>query len=132
MGAWGSVIVFFFMAAMFVSIGLLASSLNDNQIISAIVTFISILLIQILATISDYAQSAVNAVVYNITQDNDFSVAAGEKTAAIIDWLDPFARTSDFRSGVFSVSALVFCISFAIVFLYITYRVLEKKRWSQG
>ncbi|MCR5615547.1 MAG: ABC transporter permease [Saccharofermentans sp.] len=132
MGAWGSVIVFFFMAAMFVSIGLLASSLNDNQIISAIVTFISILFIQILATISDYTKTAVNAVVYNITQDNEFSVASGEKAASVINWLDPFARTSDFRSGVFSVSALVFCISFAIVFLYITYRVLEKKRWSQG
>ena len=38
-GEWGSVIVFFFMAAMFISVGLLASALNDNQIVSAIVAF---------------------------------------------------------------------------------------------
>ena len=131
-GAWGSVIVFFFMAAMFISIGLLASSLNDSQIVAAIVSFISILLIQILSTISGYAKSAVDAVVYNITQDNETSVKAGENVANIINWFDPFARTSDFRSGVFSVSALIFCLSVAIIFLYITYRVLEKKRWSQG
>lgn len=132
MGAWGSVIVFFFMAAMFISIGLLASALNDSQIVAAIVSFISILIIQILSTISSYSKSAMTAVVYSITNDNDASVKAGERIANVVNWLDPFARTSDFRSGVFSVSALLFCLSVAAVFLYITYRVLEKKRWSQG
>ena len=118
-GAWGSVIVFF-------------SSLNDSQIVSAIVTFVMILIFQMLSTISTYAKSALNAVVYNLTQDNELAATAGDNIANIINWLDPFARTSDFRSGVFSVSALLFCLSVAVVFLYITYRVLEKKRWSQG
>lgn len=131
-GAWGSVIVFFFMAAMFVSVGLLSSSLNDSQIVSAIVTFVMILIFQMLSTISTYAKSALNAVVYNLTQDNELAATAGDNIANFINWLDPFARTSDFRSGVFSVSALLFCLSVAVVFLYITYRVLEKKRWSQG
>ena len=131
-GEWGSIIVFFFMAAMFISVGLLASSLNDNQIISAIVAFVCILLFQLLSTISSYAKSAVNAVVFIITQDVEASAKAGDGIANVINWLDPFARTSDFRTGVFSVSALVFCLSIAVIFLYITYRVLEKKRWSQS
>lgn len=131
-GEWGSVIVFFFMAAMFISVGLLASALNDNQIVSAIVAFVSILLFQLLSTISSYAKSALNAVVFLISQDNDSANKAGEGIANVINWLDPFARTSDFRSGVFSVSSLVFCLSIAAVFLYLTYRVLEKKRWSQA
>ena len=131
-GEWGSVIVFFFMAAMFISVGLLASALNDNQIVSAIVAFISILLFQLLSTISSYAKSALNAVVFLVSQDNDAANKAGEGIADVINWLDPFARTSDFRSGVFSVSSLVFCLSIAAIFLYLTYRVLEKKRWSQA
>ncbi len=131
-GAWGSVIVFFFMAAMFISVGLMASALNDSQIVSAIVTFVIILIFQILSTISDYAKTAANAVLFSITQNNDLSVSTGEKIAGLINWFDPFARTADFRSGVFSVSALIFCLSVAIVFLYVTYRILEKKRWSQG
>ena len=85
-----------------------------------------------LSTISTYAKSAMNAVVYNISQDNELAATAGDNIANVINWLDPFARTSDFRSGVFSVSALLFCLSVATVFLYVTYRVLEKKRWSQG
>ncbi len=131
-GEWGSVIVFFFMAAMFISVGLLASALNDNQIVSAIVAFVCILLFQLLSTISSYAKSALNAVVFLISQDNNAAYNAGEGIANVINWLDPFARTSDFRSGVFSVSSLVFCLSVAAVFLYLTYRVLEKKRWSQA
>ena len=131
-GEWGSVIVFFFMAAMFISVGLLASALNDNQIVSAIVAFVSILLFQLLSTISSYAKSALNAVVFLMFQDNNAANKAGEVIANVINWLDPFARTSDFRSGVFSVSSLVFCLSIAAIFLYLTYRVLEKKRWSQA
>ena len=131
-GAIGSVIVFFFLAAMFISIGLLASALNDSQIVSAIVSFVLILIFQLLSTIATYAKSATDAVVYNITQDNDIAINSGETIAKIINWFDPFARTNDFRSGVFSVSALLFCLSVAAVFLYITFRVLEKKRWSQG
>ena len=131
-GEWGSVIVFFFMAAMFISVGLLASALNDNQIVSAIVAFVSILLFQLLSTISSYAKSALYAVVFLMFQDNNAANKAGEVIANVINWLDPFARTSDFRSGVFSVSSLVFCLSIAAIFLYLTYRVLEKKRWSQA
>ena len=131
-GEWGSVIVFFFRAAMFISVGLLASALNDNQIVSAIVAFVSILLFQLLSTISSYAKSALNAVVFLMFQDNNAANKAGEIIENVINWLDPFARTSDFRSGVFSVSSLVFCLSIAAIFLYLTYRVLEKKRWSQA
>ena len=90
-GAWGSVIVFFFMAAMFISVGLMASALNDSQIVSAIVTFVIILIFQILSTISDYAKTAANAVLFSITQNNDLSVSTGEKIAGLINWLDPFA-----------------------------------------
>ena len=38
-GAVGTIVVFFFMAFMFISIGLFASAITDNQIISAIVAF---------------------------------------------------------------------------------------------
>ena len=52
--------------------------------------------------------------------------------AAAISWLSPFSKTQDFRYGVFSIAPLVFCISMALVFLFLTYRILEKKRWTQN
>jgi len=60
-GAVGTIVVFFFMAFMFISIGLFASAITDNQIISAIVAFIIILVTQIMGTIGDYLGSAFTA-----------------------------------------------------------------------
>jgi ABC-2 type transport system permease protein len=130
-GAWGSVIVFFFLAALFVSIGLLASVITDNQIISAIVAFLLILLTQLVSAIGSYCGTAVSTLMsymgMSVKSRNDANAAITK----FISWFDPFEKTSEFADGIFSVSALVFCISFAIFFLYLTFRILDKKRWSQ-
>ena len=61
-GAWGSVIVFFFMAALMISIGLFASVISDNQIISAIVAFLFILLNNLMSVIGEYFGYAVSTI----------------------------------------------------------------------
>ena len=131
-GVWGSVIVFFFMAFMFIGIGILASTITDSQIIAAIFCFIMILVIQLISTISTYFGNAVTAVLGNLGVNSESAAKIGSKITDGISWLDPFAKTQDFRFGVFSVSALMFCLSVAVLFLYLAFRVLEKKRWSQG
>lgn len=132
-GSWGSVIVYFFLAALFVSIGLMASAITDSQIISAIVSFVILLCIQLLTTIASLASNAVGSFLAGVFNLNSESVS--KTSAAIvkaISWLDPFVKTQDFRYGVFSVAPLFFCFSMAMVFIFLTYRVLEKKRWSQN
>lgn len=130
-GAWGSVIVFFFMAALFISLGLFASVITDNQIISAIVSFVFILIAEITSIIGEYIGTAVNTLMSYMAIDVAKRESARRVVTSMISWFDPFAKIEDFRSGIFSVSALVFCISFAIFFLYLSFRLLEKKRWSQ-
>lgn len=129
-GAVGTIVVFFFMAFMFISIGLFASAITDNQIISAIVAFIIILVTQIMGTIGDYLGSAFTAMFSGI--NSNFAVTVGDAISDAINWLDPFLKTQDFRLGIFSVSSLVFLVSVGILFLYLTFRVLDKKRWSQA
>ena len=129
-GAIGSIIVFFFMAFMFISIGLFASAITDNQIISAIVAFVIILVTQILGTIGDYLGSAFTSMFSGI--NSQFASNVGNGISKAINWLDPFTKTQDFRLGIFSVSSLVFLVSVGILFLYLTFRVLDKKRWSQA
>jgi ABC-2 type transport system permease protein len=129
-GSIGTIIVFFFMAFMFIAIGLFASAITDSQIISAIVAFIIILVTQLISTIGSYAGTAVTSVLSAIKADS--AIAAGNAIAAAISWFDPFVKTQDFRLGIFSVSALIFVFSVGILFLYLTFRVLEKKRWSQA
>ena len=129
-GAVGTIIVFFFMAFMFISIGLFASAITDNQIISAIVAFVIILVTQILGTIGDYLGSAFTSMFSGI--NTSFANNVGNTISSAIIWLDPFLKTQDFRLGIFSVSSLVFLVSVGILFLYLTFRVLDKKRWSQA
>jgi len=132
-GTWGSVLVYFFLAALFVSVGVFASALTDTQIIAAIISFVMILLIQLITTISSLASSAfaslLSSSLFGFDSEKVNSVC--DNIASAISWLDPFTKTQDFRYGVFSVAPLVYCLSMALVFLFLTYRILEKKRWSQ-
>ncbi|MBO6192913.1 MAG: ABC transporter permease subunit [Clostridiales bacterium] len=133
-GSWGSVIVFFCLAVLFTSIGILASALTDTQIISAIISFVLILVIQLLQTISTLASSALYSLLSSsmLSLDTEKINTICSNVAAAISWLSPFSKTQDFRYGVFSISPLVYCVSMALVFLFLTYRILEKKRWSQN
>ncbi len=131
-GAVGTIIVFFFMAFMFISMGMFASAITDNQIVSAIVAFIFILITQLLTMMSEYAGTAVTSLASTIGIKSESASSAGSAVKNFVGWFDPFAKTQDFRLGVFSVSALIFLLSIGILFLYMTYRVLEKKRWSQA
>lgn len=129
-GAVGTIIVFFFMAFMYIAIGLFASAITDSQIVSAIVAFVIIIITQLLGTIGDYLGAAFTSIFSGI--NSNFANKAGAAISNAINWLDPFLKTQDFRLGIFSVSSLVFLVSVGILFLYLTFRVLDKKRWSQN
>ena len=132
-GTWGSVIIFFCVAAVFISIGILASAITDNQIIAAILSLVIILVIQMIKTISVYASSGVKSLLVNLfSMDPESVTAACSKVENGIVWLSPITKLQDFRAGIFSIAPIVFCITSTFVFLFITYRVLEKKRWSQN
>ncbi len=132
-GVVGATLVFFFVAALYISIGLFASSITDSQIVSAIISFVILLVISLLTTISQFAQSGVASFLGATFCKFDPAKAqsAGEKVAAALRWFNPLDKTQDFRYGIFSVFPLVFCLSFALVFIYLTFRKLDKKRWSQ-
>ncbi|MBR3142718.1 MAG: ABC transporter permease subunit [Clostridiales bacterium] len=131
-GAIGTIVVFFFMAFMYISIGLFASAITDNQIVSAIVSFIIILITQLIIIIADYVGTAVYSLLSMIGIKSETAISIENSIRNGIAWLDPFTKTEDFRLGVFSVSALFFLLSVGILFLYLTFRVLDKKRWSQA
>lgn len=131
-GTWGSVVVYFFLAALFVSIGVFASAITDSQIISAIVCFVIILFISLLDNVASKISSSLVSVLSVFKVRSDRIVSFSDKVETAVMWLNPFTKTSDFRTGIFSVAPLVFCVSFTLVFLFLTYRILEKKRWSQN
>ena len=132
-GTWGSVIVYFCLAMLFTAIGVFASSITDTQIVSAIVCFVMILVVQLLETVSVLASAGVASLLSSsmFALEPDKINKASNNVAAAIAWFSPFTKTQDFRYGVFSIAPLIFCLSMALLFLFLTYRILETKRWSQ-
>ena len=48
----------------------------------------------------------------------------------IIDWISVLSRYDRFAYGMFDFSALLYYVSLSGVFLFLTVRVYEKRRWG--
>ena len=100
----------FLLGAAFIAIGVLLSSLTENQLIAAISAMgvnVAMLLISLLAG--------------NI-----------ESTfwRTILKWFSVIDRFIPFTNQTLDVSAIVYYISLAAVAIFITTRVIEKRRWA--
>ena len=106
----GNYIALLSAAAVYISIGCFVSSLTENQLVANIAT----LAINVTLFLLDFAYDLVN--VGWIKQ--------------ILYWISIYRRFNTFYVGVFSVADFVFYLCVTAVFLFLTVRVLEKKRWS--
>lgn len=107
---FGNVLASLLYGAAMIAIGLFISSLTISQIIAAIGTFAIAIFLMIIDTLS----SAVNSVL----------------VTKIVAWISFNSRYSSFTQGLLSFSNLVFFLSVAAVFLFLTARRLESRRWS--
>jgi ABC-2 type transport system permease protein len=108
--AVGNYIAIYAVAATYISIGIFISSLTENQLVSCIATLAVFLGLYLL----DYTYD-----ILNVTWLKN-----------VIYWVSLFRRYNTFYIGVFSVADFFYYVSIAAVFLFLTVRVLEKKRWS--
>lgn len=107
---------FFLMGACLIAIGLLVSSLTENQVAAAISTFGVILFLYLLDSI--------------IASMSSVTMLGWLCTA--LEWVSLFARFTDFSSGILSLTGVIYMISFAGIFLMLTVHTIEKRRWSEG
>ncbi len=98
----------FLMSACFVSLGLLASSLTENQIIAAVISFGLALFLWIVGWGVQEGSGVVGEVVTYVS---------------VLAHLVPMVR------GVFDTGDLMYFASFIFFVLFLTYRVLESQRW---
>lgn len=47
-----------------------------------------------------------------------------------LDWFSIMSRFDNFYSGILSVSDIVYYITFSVAFVYLTFNVIEKRRWK--
>ncbi|MBP1572397.1 MAG: ABC transporter permease subunit [Oscillospiraceae bacterium] len=106
----GNIVGFLLLGSAFISIGIFVSSLTENQIVSAIISFAAMLLCYLLSAIAQ--------------------LVPVQWLSEIISNLSFVDRYTGFTYGLFDLSNVLFFISATAVFLYLTVRVLEKRRWS--
>lgn len=93
-----------------IAIGVFVSSLTENQLIAAIVTMLIIAFFVFTTVLNSYIDS--------------YAVRA------VLSWISIFDRYVNFSYGYFDFNALLYYISLSFVFLFLTVRVYEKRRWS--
>ena len=96
------------MAGCFVSVGIFASSLTDNQIVAAVLTFGFSLFMWVIGWGAQ---------------------AAGSTTGQVLQYLSIVDHLERFLKGLVNTSDLVYYLSFILFNLFLCHRVLDSNRW---
>jgi ABC-2 type transport system permease protein len=94
--------------AAFIAIGILISSLTENQIVAAVATFGTLLIFWVIAWASD---------------------SAGGNLGRVLSHLSLTEHFDSFAKGVIDTKDLIYYLNLTILALFLTLRSLESKRW---
>ena len=100
----------FLLGCAFLAIGIFISSLTENQLAAAVITVAIILVMLLLEILNSFID------VYIVR--------------AIISWVCMLSRYTRFLSGILDYSAIVYYLSITGIFLLLTVRVYDKRRWG--
>ncbi len=98
----------FLLAVVFVSVGLLTSSLTENQIVAAVTCFVILLLLYVLSWPSE---------------------TAGATLGNVLKYLSVIEHFSEMVKGIIDTKNLVYFLSLILLSLFLTHRSVEASRW---
>lgn len=101
---------FILLGASYLAIGVFASSLTENQIVSALITLVFI--------------------VFMFVIDGLVEVISGW-FGTVLSWLSLLARFDSFALSVLSLTSIFYYLSFVAVFLFITVVSMDRRRWKE-
>lgn len=100
----------FLIGVALISIGMFISSMTENQLTSAVIStsvFFMMLLIE------GFRSMLNQGFIYEV-----------------LGWLSLFSRFTTFSAGILSLPSILYLVSITVLFLFLTTRVIEKRRWS--
>lgn len=107
---WGNFIALLLLGMALIAIGLFISSLTQNQVIAATGGFAAALLLMLLDIVPSMFQN--------------------QLLTLLVSAISFYNRYYEFTLGVFAVSNVFFFLSVCAVFLFLSVRVFEKRRWA--
>jgi ABC-2 type transport system permease protein len=114
----GSLIGIILIGAAFIAIGMFISSLTEDHLAAAIGTIGIILFMVIMGFVNSMTDSEGNQIISNYV------------LRFVIDWISVMSRFYNFGYGIFDFAALLYYLSLAGVFVFLTVRVYDKRRWG--
>jgi len=96
------------MGAAFMAVGIFFSSLTENQIVAAVLTFGALLLFWVL---------------------NWASYSAGGIWKDVLNYLSFFQHFDDMTKGILDTTDIVYYLSFIFFGLFLTHSVIQSRRW---
>ena len=98
------------LGAAFIAIGMFISSLTENQVVAAVGGICSLLFLCLVDILTNYI---------SIDFITDF-----------LNSISFYNKYYEFTCGIFNLSSVLFYISTAVIFNFLTVTVFEKRRWS--
>jgi ABC-2 type transport system permease protein len=108
---FGNLLALLLVGMVFISIGLYVSSLTENQLAAAVGTIAIILAFLLVGLVSSLLPSS-----YWLR--------------FVFDFFSIFTRFQGFTNGYFDIASLVYYLSISAIFLYMTVRVYDRRRYS--
>lgn len=107
----GNFVGLMLLGGMIISIGILISSLTESQFVAALGTFVVSFMLMML----DNVKAIFSSVSW---------------IGSVVDFLSVYQRYTNFTIGVIHYDDIVFFLSIQALFIFLTVRVLDRKRWS--
>lgn len=98
----------FLMGGAFISLGIFMSTLTENQVIAAVLSFAALLLLYMVGYSAGFV---------------------GEGAGTALEYLSILSHLDSFAKGVLDTSDIIYYVLFAMFFLFLSMRTLESKRW---
>lgn len=106
----GNIIAVLLVGGAFIAIGVFMSSLTENQLVAAVSTILAILFFNYIGSFSDGIGFT--------------------PLRRVLEFFSVLSRYQTFVNGRIDWAALIYYISVSFVFLFITVRVYERRRWA--
>ncbi len=108
---FGNLVAMLLIGMAFIAIGLFVSALTENQLAAAIGTIAIILVFLLIGLISSLLPSS-----YWLRY--------------VFNFISIFTRFQAFTNGYFDISAVIYYISIAAIFMYLTVRIYDRRRYN--
>lgn len=107
----GNLVAILLVGMVFISIGLFVSSLTENQLAAAVGTIAIIMGFLLVGVLSSLLPSS-----YWLRY--------------VLDFISVFSRFQGFTNGYFDVASLVYYLSISAIFIYLTIRIYDRRRYG--